>query len=74
MTATNRNTDEPHSLFYMNGLFREGFDFKHNWKDRKYFVAGNIVGSHISGSKNPLQILKRKLRICFKEPMPIMFR
>ena len=43
VTATNRNTEEPHFTFLRESAYSGGLDFKHNWKDRKYFVTGNIV-------------------------------
>jgi len=29
-------------------------DFKHQWKDRKYFIEGNIILSQVSGSKTAI--------------------
>lgn len=52
-TATNRNI--PDNLdFLRSGAYTGGFDFKHNWKDRNYYVEGNIVGSHVTGSEDAI--------------------
>ncbi|MFL1894126.1 DUF5916 domain-containing protein [Aquimarina sp. 2-A2] len=60
----NSETDESSELvgFRENTLesslrqsaYTGGFDFRHNWKDRKYFIEGNIVASHVTGSKEAI--------------------
>lgn len=48
-TATNRQKVE--SLDYLReAAYTGGVDFRHNWKDRKYFMEGNLVLSHVTGS------------------------
>lgn len=66
VTATNRNTDVPQFTFLHESAYSGGFDFKHNWKDRKYFVAGNIVGSHISGSKESITNTQKEITHLFQ--------
>ncbi|WP_300027846.1 DUF5916 domain-containing protein [uncultured Maribacter sp.] len=52
-TATNRNI--PDNLdFLRSGAYTGGLDFKHNWKNRNYYVEGNIVGSHVTGSEDAI--------------------
>ncbi|MBQ4818725.1 DUF5916 domain-containing protein [Aquimarina sp. MMG016] len=45
-----------------------GFDFRHNWKDRKYFVEGNIIASHVEGSKEAIEETQRELTHNFQRP------
>ena len=66
VTATNRNTDEPQFTFLRAAAYSGGFDFKHNWKDRKYFVAGNIVGSHVFGSKESITNTQKEITHLFQ--------
>ncbi|APQ17810.1 DUF5916 domain-containing protein [Maribacter hydrothermalis] len=52
-TATNRNI--PDNLdFLRSGAYTGGLDFKHNWKNRNYYVEGNVVGSHVTGSEEAI--------------------
>ncbi|ASV29518.1 DUF5916 domain-containing protein [Maribacter cobaltidurans] len=54
ITATNRNI--PDNLnFLRKSAYSGGLDFKHNWKERKYYVEGNFVGSHIVGSEEAIE-------------------
>ena len=38
-----------------------GLDFQHNWKDRKYFLEGNFVTSHIRGSEEAITTTQKAL-------------
>ncbi len=53
-TATNRKL-ESNLDFLRKAAYSGGFDFKHNWKDRNYYLEGNIVASHITGSKEAIE-------------------
>jgi hypothetical protein len=67
-TATNRNfgsesVDMIHASAYTGGL-----DFTHYWKNRSYFVSGNSVFSHISGSTASVTALQRAPQRYFQRP------
>lgn len=66
VTATNRNTDEPQFTFLRESAYSGGLDFKHNWKDRKYFVTGNIVASHVLGSRESITNTQKELTHLFQ--------
>ncbi len=48
--------------------YSAGADFKHNWKDRKYFVEGRLVVSHVRGSKEALLNTQTNSRHYFQRP------
>lgn len=48
-TATNRNMENEVSFLHTRA-FSGGLDFKHTWKDRKYFLLGSGVLSRVEGS------------------------
>lgn len=48
-TMTNRRL-EGNLDFLHKSAYTGGMDFKHNWKERNYYVEGNMVLSHIEGS------------------------
>ncbi len=52
-TATNRKL-ESNLDFLRKAAYTGGFDFKHNWKNRNYYIEGNVVASHITGSKEAI--------------------
>lgn len=52
-TATNRKL-ESNLDFLRKAAYTGGFDFKHNWKGRNYYIEGNVVASHITGSKEAI--------------------
>ncbi|PQJ75710.1 DUF5916 domain-containing protein [Polaribacter gangjinensis] len=64
-TATNRN---------LNGNFNElhkaaytaGIDFQHNWKNRDYFLDGNIIMSHVLGSPEAIENTQRSITRLFQ--------
>ncbi|WP_103069908.1 DUF5916 domain-containing protein [Aquimarina sediminis] len=43
-----------------------GLDFRHNWKDREYFIEGNIVASHVKGSKEAIKDTQERLTHLFQ--------
>lgn len=65
-TATNRNSLEPQLLFLRKAAYSGGLDFKHNWNGRKYFVTGNIVASHVLGSRESITNTQKELTHLFQ--------
>ena len=60
-TATNRNLrsnfNELHKAAYTGGI-----DFRHNWKNRNYFIEGNVIASRVLGSKEAITATQKTLR------------
>ena len=52
-TTTHRNMEDNISFLHTQA-FSGGLDFKHNWRDRKYYLEGNAVVSHVQGSKEAI--------------------
>ena len=64
-TATNRNL--PDNLdFLRKSAYSGGLDFKHNWKERNYYIEGNFVGSHVNGSETAIENTQRSLTHLFQ--------
>ncbi|MBO0591533.1 hydrolase [Cellulophaga sp. E16_2] len=53
-TATNRNNLPDNLNFLHEAAYTGGLDFKHQWNDRDWYVAGNILFSHVTGSKEAI--------------------
>lgn len=54
-TATNRDELSPGIDFLHKKAYTGGFDFKHQWNQRDWYLGGNIVWSHIEGSQAAVQ-------------------
>ena len=64
-TATNRNLDGKFDYLHKSA-YTAGLDFKHNWKNRNYFLEGNLVASKVSGSANAIEKTQRSLTHLFQ--------
>ncbi|MBQ4913967.1 carbohydrate binding family 9 domain-containing protein [Maribacter sp. MMG018] len=64
-TATNRNL--PDNLdFLRKEAYSGGFDFRHSWKERNYYLEGNLVGSHIVGSEEAIERTQKSITHLFQ--------
>ncbi|MES2796290.1 MAG: DUF5916 domain-containing protein [Bacteroidota bacterium] len=52
LTGVNRENNLNNSL--NSAAYSGGFDFQHYWKERKWYYRGNLVFSHIIGSKTTI--------------------
>ncbi|MDX1363543.1 MAG: DUF5916 domain-containing protein [Arenibacter latericius] len=48
-TATNRENLSEDLNFLHKSAYSGGFDFKHQWNERNWYVAGNVLWSHVRG-------------------------
>ncbi|MDB4178531.1 DUF5916 domain-containing protein, partial [Flavobacteriaceae bacterium] len=63
-TATNRSlTPEVSDL--RKSAYSGGLDFKHQWKNRAYFLEANVVMSHVQGSKEAITLTQENLTHLF---------
>lgn len=63
-TATNRNI-EGNLDFLRKSAYTGGMDFKHQWKDRKYYLQGNLILSHVEGSEESITNTQESLTHLF---------
>ncbi len=52
VTAVNRTNDLNGNLH--TSAYSGGIDFQHYWKERTWYLKGNVVGSIVNGSKNKI--------------------
>ncbi len=52
-TTTHRNIEDDLTFLHTQA-FSGGLDFKHNWKERTFYLEGNAVMSHVKGSKEAI--------------------
>ena len=66
-TSTLRNIKEEQLDFLADKSFVGGFDFEHNWKNRKYYVNTKSFYSKIDGSETAISRLQRSSPVSEKE-------
>lgn len=59
VTSTVRNIKDEHLEFLPDNSFVGGFDFEHNWLNRKYFVSAKNFFSKVKGSEVAISRLQR---------------
>lgn len=64
-TATNRNLNGNFN-YLREAAYTGGIDFRHNWKNRNYFLRGNIVTSHVTGSPEAIEATQNSLTHLFQ--------
>ncbi len=62
ITATNRNIKDDNLNFLPDNSYTGGFDFQHNWLNRKYFVEFKSLFSEVQGSTEAISLLQRNSR------------
>jgi len=65
-TATNRNLRGDDLNYLRNSAYTAGIDFQHNWKNRKYYLIGNVVSSHVLGSREAITRTQNSLTHLFQ--------
>ncbi|WP_024772310.1 DUF5916 domain-containing protein [Aquimarina macrocephali] len=65
-TSEVAGTRENNLNLLRKSAYTAGLDFRHNWKDRKYFVEGNIVASHVEGSEEAIENTQNSLTHLFQ--------
>lgn len=64
-TSTNRTLNE--NLSYLrDDAYTGGIDFRHNWKNRNYFLKGKMVASYVKGSKEAITLTQQSLTHLFQ--------
>lgn len=64
-TATNRNLQGKLNTLH-SSAYSGGIDFRHEWKDRDYYIQGNTSISHVVGSKEAILATQESIRHLFQ--------
>ena len=67
-TATNRNIDTPTLDFLHKAAYTGGLDVTHFWNDRSWFIAANMVYSHVQGSEEAILETQTASEHLFQRP------
>ena len=66
ITATNRESLSPELDFLHKSAYTGGFDFKHQWNDRDWYIGGNLIWSHVKGSEAAIQRTQESITHLFQ--------
>ena len=65
-TAVNRDALTENVSFLNRTAYTGGFDFKHQWNNRDWYLGGNINWSHVEGSKEAIQNTQESITHLFQ--------
>lgn len=65
-TAVNRDALTENVSFLHRQAYTGGFDFKHQWNNRDWYVGGNINWSHVRGSEEAIQNTQQSITHLFQ--------
>jgi hypothetical protein len=65
-TATNRDNLTTELDFLHKSAFTGGIDFKHQWNNRDWYVAGNVTLSHVKGSGEAIKNTQESITHLFQ--------
>lgn len=66
VTSTNREDLTEGLDFLHKSAYSGGFDFKHQWNERDWYVGGNIIWSHVEGSQEAIQRTQESITHLFQ--------
>lgn len=67
-TAVNRKIDDPDLEFLHKEAYAGGVDFKHSWKERTWYFAGNVEFSNVQGKQEALINTQQSSARYFQRP------
>ncbi|MDZ7290307.1 MAG: carbohydrate binding family 9 domain-containing protein [candidate division KSB1 bacterium] len=67
-TATHRDLSESHLNFLNRSAYSGGFDFRHQWKDKTYYLDVRTAFSHIRGEREALWEAQTSSRRYYQRP------
>ncbi len=68
LTSVNRNINNPALNYLPETAITGGIDFKHNWKERTWYLSGNAEFSYVKGKKDAIISLQRSSARYFQRP------
>jgi hypothetical protein len=67
-TSVHRDINEDYLKWLHKDALSGGIDFVHNWKDRKYFVSGRVLMSHVTGDPEAITVTQEASERYFQRP------
>jgi hypothetical protein len=67
-TAVNRDIENPALDFLPEAAYTGGVDFKHSWKERTWYLAGNVEFSNVQGKQEAMLNTQQSSAHYFQRP------
>ncbi|MCU0285145.1 MAG: carbohydrate binding family 9 domain-containing protein [Acidobacteria bacterium] len=67
-TATNRDINEPNLDFLHRSAYSGGFDLRHSWKNKTYYLIVKTLFSHVTGSREAILETQQSSRRYYQRP------
>ncbi len=67
-TAVNRRINDPNLDWLHKEAYSGGVDLIHHWKDRKFYVSGQLFGSYVKGSREAITQTQLSSERYFQRP------
>jgi len=67
-TSTNRAFEEKSLDFLSRNAFTGGFDLRHHWRDKEFFLDAKLLGSFVNGSKDAITTLQESSSRYYQRP------
>lgn len=67
-TSVNRRLNDDDLQFLHKSAYSGGIDFLHQWRDKRWRLAGSLVGSHVAGSEESILRTQRSFGHTFQRP------
>lgn len=68
VTAVNRDIDNQALNFLHTAAYTGGIDFKHSWKEREWYFAGNVEFSNVQGDREAITATQTSSARYFQRP------
>ncbi len=68
VTAVNRNIENPALNYLHTAAYTGGLDFKHSWKERAWYLAGNVEFSNVQGTREAITATQQSSARYFQRP------
>jgi Domain of unknown function (DUF5916)/Carbohydrate family 9 binding domain-like len=73
-TAVNRKLEDDHLLYLHKSAYTGGIDFIHNWKNRTWYVSGNMILSQVRGTRESIKQTQESQEHLYQRPDADYFR
>lgn len=68
VTAVNRDIQNPAMNYLHTAAYTGGIDFKHSWKERSWYIAGNAEFSNVQGKPEAITATQQSSARYFQRP------
>jgi hypothetical protein len=68
LTSTSRFIEDANLEFLPDKAYTGGFDIRHHWNDKEFYLDAKLLGSYVDGSKEAITILQESSARYYQRP------